>query len=164
MWTLDRASVIVNRSWLKGPAIRGQEAKSLMIKLLKTVFTWWNSTTVGTWWFTKKRGALVGRDELGNRYYEETKPSQAMGLKRRWVIYNGYVEATRIPVDWHGWLHYTFDEPPVVAPFEVKAWEKPRVPNRTGTKDAYHPGGSLWEAGERAQGTGDYEAWTPDKA
>lgn len=133
-----------------------------MMRLLKTLFTWWNGTTVGTWWFTSKRGVLVGHDEQGNRYYEERKAGQAAGFKRRWVIYNGYVEASRISADWHGWLHYTFDEPPVQEPFAVKPWEKASVPNMTGTKDAYHPGGSLWESGQRVKGTGDYEAWVPE--
>lgn len=132
-----------------------------MFKLLTTIFTWWNSTTVGTWWFTSKRGVLVGHDAQGNRYYEESKVSKAAGLKRRWVIYNGYVEASRIPVDWHGWLHYTFDQSPVDEPFEIMDWEEDRVPNMTGTAAAYHPGGSMWENGQRATGTGDYEAWAP---
>ena len=133
-----------------------------MIKFLKKMFTWWNSSTVGTWWFTKKRGALIGTDANGNRYYEERKVSKAAGLKRRWVIYNGYVEASRIPVDWHGWLHYTFEKPPVDEPFELKSWEEERTPNMTGTAEAYHPKGSLFESGNRAGGTGDYEAWVPE--
>ena len=133
-----------------------------MMKFLKILFTWWNGTTVGTWWFTRKRGVLVGHDEHGNRYYEESKPGKAAGLKRRWVIYNGYAEASRVSADWHGWLHYTFDKPPVQEPFVVKAWEKPGIPNMTGTSEAYHPRGSLWEGGRRAGGTGDYEAWVPE--
>lgn len=133
-----------------------------MFRLLKTIFTWWNGTTVGTWWFTAKRGKLVGTDEAGNRYYEEAKPSKAAGRKRRWVVYNGYVEASRIPVDWHGWLHYTFEKPPVEEPFQLKSWEEPRAPNMTGTAHAYHPQGSLYEKGPRAKGTGDYEAWVPE--
>ena len=71
----------------------------MIVKLLKKIFTWWNSSTIGTWWFTKKRGVLVGTDEHGNKYYEESKVSKAAGLKRRWVLYNGYVEASRISVD-----------------------------------------------------------------
>jgi len=59
-------------------------------------------------------------------------------------------------------LHYTFDKTPVQEPFVVKAWEKPGVANMTGTSEAYHPGGSLWEGGERVQGTGDYQAWVPE--
>jgi NADH:ubiquinone oxidoreductase subunit len=132
-----------------------------MFNFLKTIFTWWNSATVGTWWFTRKRGTLVGTDDQGNKYYEENRVSKAAGIKRRWVIYNGYVEASRIPVDWHGWLHYTFDKPPVEEPFEIEDWEEPRTPNMTGTKEAYHPSGSLWEGGNRVAGTGDYDAWAP---
>lgn len=133
-----------------------------MFKLLKFIFTWWNGTTFGTWWFTKKRGVLVGTDEHGNRYYEESKSGRALGHKRRWVVYKNYSEATAIPVDWHGWLHYTFEKPPVEEPFLVKDWEKPREPNMTGTSMAYHPKGSLWSDTGRAKGTGDYEAWVPE--
>ena len=32
-----------------------------------------------------------------------------MRRRKRWVIYNGVVEASRVPADWHGWLHYTND-------------------------------------------------------
>lgn len=133
-----------------------------MIGILKTIFTWWNSATVGTHWFTKKRGILIGTDETGNNYYEEKSGSGENGQKRRWVIYNGTVEASRISPDWHGWLHYTFDEPPTKDPFDLKSWEKPHRPNLTGTKKAYRPAGSLWGSGERAKTSGDYEAWSPE--
>ena len=32
--------------------------------------------------------------------------------ERRWVIYNGYAEASTIPPSWHGWMHHTVDTPP----------------------------------------------------
>lgn len=133
-----------------------------MVGLLKAIFTWWNNATIGTLWFTKKHGVLIGKDELGNRYFEEKKPAWEGTNKRRWMIYNGTVEASRIPVDWHGWLHYTFDEPPTKAPFEVKSWEEDRQPNLTGTPNAYVPAGSLWSDKERAKTSGDYEAWSPE--
>lgn len=133
-----------------------------MLKLLKTIFTWWNSATVGTRWFTMRKGEFVGSDEVGNRYYlQKGKIVEGMP-RRRWVIYNGTVEASRVPVDWHGWLHYTFDEPPTKEPFIVKDWELPHQPNLTGTLQAYHPSGSLWQDGARKPATGDYEAWSPE--
>lgn len=133
-----------------------------MFGWLKTIFTWWNGATVGTYWFTRKRGVFVGKDEQGNRYYEEKKSVDQWIPKRRWVLYNGTVEATRIPADWHGWLHYTFDEPPTVEPFEIKSWEKPHKANLTGTPNAYRPAGSLWREEDRAATSGDYEAWKPE--
>ena len=64
--------------------------------------------TFGTWLFTKMRGELVGTDAEGNRYYQD-KRMIAGRRRKRWVMYNGVVEASRVPPDWHGWLHYTTD-------------------------------------------------------
>ena len=70
-------------------------------------FTWWNGQTFGTQWWTWLYGEFVGEDEFGNRYYRTAggKIDPALGLERRWVIYNGVVEATMIPTGWHGWMH-----------------------------------------------------------
>lgn len=133
-----------------------------MFGFLKTIFTWWHNATVGTLWFTKRRGVHIGADENGNKYYEEKVASGESGQKRRWVIYNGTVEASRISPDWHGWLHYTFDEPPTKAPFKLKEWEKSHKPNLTGTPNAYRPAGSMWNKGARAKASGDYESWSPE--
>ena len=125
--------------------------KSLFIM----IFAWWRRATLGTLLTTALYGQPVGTDTLGNRYY------QSKDGKRRWVIYNGTVEASRVPPDWHGWLHHTFREPPTTAPFKMKPWEKTHIPNQTGTDNALRPQGSLARSGERPAATGDYEAWTP---
>jgi NADH:ubiquinone oxidoreductase subunit len=127
---------------------------------IKRIFTWWNGATFGALFDIGRRARFVGADEQGNRYFEERRPSLE-GRKRRYVIYNGLAEPSRVPPDWHGWLHHTFDEPPTVAPLLRRAWEKPHVPNLTGTPLAYRPKGSLARTRERAQATGDYEAWDP---
>lgn len=119
------------------------------------IFSWWKSATYGTLLTTWFSGQAVGTDEFGNRYY------QTRDGKRRWVLYNGTVEASRVPPDWHGWLHHTFDAPPTKEPLPRKSWEKPHKPNLTGTPDAYRPKGSLAEGGHRAHSSGDYDAWTP---
>jgi len=124
--------------------------------ILAEIFTWWNGQTMGTRLFTWRKGIKAGTDSQGNIYYREKNGT------RRWVIYNGEVEASRIPPDWHGWLHYTVDETPVEAPPALKAWEKDHQPNLTGTAQAYHPAGSLLGEGRRARATGDYEAWRPE--
>ncbi|HAH08944.1 MAG TPA: NADH:ubiquinone oxidoreductase subunit NDUFA12, partial [Alphaproteobacteria bacterium] len=82
--------------------------------------------------------------------------------KRRWVIYKGIAEASKVPPEWHGWLHYTVAEPPTVAPPLVKPWEREHEPNWTGTAMAYRPPGSLLGPGTRHHATGDYEAWRPE--
>jgi len=128
--------------------------------MLKSIFTWWNGATMGARFDIGRRASYVGKDEFGNKYYEERKPSLE-GRKRRYVIYNGYAEPTKVPPDWHGWMHHTYAKPPTVDPLPRKAWEKPHKPNLTGTIDAYRPPGALAEGGERAKSTGDYEAWKP---
>jgi NADH:ubiquinone oxidoreductase subunit len=127
----------------------------LSMGLIKSTFTWWNSLTWGTWLFTWRKGERVGEDAQGNVYYKERAGT------RRWVIYNGDVEASRVPPEWHAWLHYTVAEPPTLKPPVVKPWEKPHQPNETGTTAAYLPEGSLAKGGQRARATGDYEAWRP---
>ena len=106
---------------------------------------------------------LIGEDATGNRYYEAKDASDSYdGRKRRWVIYNGYAEASKVPPEWHGWLHYTFDEPPTTAPLPRKAWELDHQPNLTGTELAWRPKGAISRGGVREKATGDYEAWRPD--
>jgi NADH:ubiquinone oxidoreductase subunit len=123
---------------------------------LRNVFVWWVDATPGTWVTTWYSGVPVGRDKFGNRYYE------SRDKKRRWTIYAGTVEASRVPPDWHGWLHHTFVDPPTTAPLPAKAWEAEHQPNLTGTPGAYHPEGSLFRDGKRPPATGDYDAWRPN--
>ena len=78
------------------------------------------------------------------------------------MVYEGYAEASKVSPDWHGWLHYTFDEPPTVAPLARRSWEKDHRPNLTGTPLAWRPQGSLADEGIRPAATGDYEAWKPE--
>ena len=117
-------------------------------------------TNLGTKLYTALNGRLVGRDEQGNRYYE-LRRSAGSGRRRRWVIYKGEKEASRVPPDWHRWLHYTSDAPPTEKPLPHRPWEKEHVPNLTGTPEAYHPPGHEYEGGKRARATGDYEPWRP---
>jgi NADH:ubiquinone oxidoreductase subunit len=133
------------------------------LSLLKTIFTWWNGATAGIHFTVARRGRFVGQDELGNRYYEavDDRDSYDRGRKRRWVVYKGYADASKVTPDWHGWLHYTFDEPPTTAPLPRRAWEKDHLPNLTGTIYARRPKGAISRGGQRQRATGDYEAWTP---
>ena len=121
--------------------------------LLRAV-TWWNSQTLGTQLYTWRKGEKIGEDDQGNVFYQTT------GGARRWVIFNGEAEASRVSPDWHGWLHHTWDEPPTESPLQHKTWEKPHQENLTGTASAYAPAGSLRKTApiERT----DYEAWVPE--
>jgi NADH:ubiquinone oxidoreductase subunit len=128
------------------------------------IFDWWDRATWGTWLFTWKSGEQVGSDAAGNRYYQEKGRPDRQGphwnRRRRWVIYSGLAEASNVPPEWNAWLQHLADEPPVRPPADY-AWEKPHVPNLTGTDGAYRPPGSIAEGGVRAPATGDYQAWRP---
>ena len=126
---------------------------AILDTLLRAV-TWWNGQTIGTQIYTRRKGEKVGEDSQGNVFY------QTSDGKRRWVIYNGECEASRVDADWHGWLHHTFKEPPTERPLPKKAWEKPHQENLTGTALAYAPKGSIRLA--EPQPRRDYEAWTPE--
>ncbi len=142
---------------------RSHDVKTFIVRF----FTWWNGQTFGTQLWTWRYGEAVGADEYGNRYYR-TKGGRidpSLGFERRWVIYNGYAEASTIPPAWHGWMHHTVDVPPTQETAQEKVvarpWWKPHRPNMTGTPGAHRPTGSTLAHGRRPKATGDYKAWTP---
>ncbi|MEJ6395282.1 NADH:ubiquinone oxidoreductase subunit NDUFA12 [Gymnodinialimonas sp. 2305UL16-5] len=125
-----------------------------MASFLLRLVTWWNGQTIGTQLFTARNGEKVGEDAQGNVFYRNADDS------KRWVIYNGEAEASRVDPEWHGWLHRTWDEPPTETPVPHKTWEKPHLPNLTGTAKAYAPAGSIRRAEPIKRD--DYEAWSPE--
>ncbi|QDY68505.1 NADH:ubiquinone oxidoreductase subunit NDUFA12 [Qingshengfaniella alkalisoli] len=124
------------------------------MNVLGRAVAWWYSQTVGTQIFTWRKGVRVGEDDQGNIYYRNGDDT------KRWVIYNGEIEASRIAPDWHGWLHHTWDEPPTDKPLVHRKWEKPHQENLTGTALAYAPAGSIRR--EQPVDRSDYEAWSPE--
>lgn len=103
----------------------------------------------------------VGTDPYGNKYFT-AKPRPGYKRPRRWVIYKGTPEATKVPPEWHGWLHHQTDAVPEDSGKSFRRpWQKPHIPNRTGTNLAYRPPGHILEGGKREKATGDYEPWTP---
>jgi NADH:ubiquinone oxidoreductase subunit len=125
-----------------------------ILSFLNRVVTWWNGQTIGTQIFTWRHGVKVGEDESGNIFYRNSDDT------KRWVVYNGEAEASRVSPDWHGWLHYTWDEPPTERPVAHKPWEKPHQENLTGTPQAYAPAGSIRRVNPEPRR--DYEPWTPE--
>jgi NADH:ubiquinone oxidoreductase subunit len=123
--------------------------------------------SLGTLIFTWFHGALVGRDRFGNRYYRErgakalVKGGGMESRERRWVLYEGVAEPSKVPGEWHAWLHHTTNDVPDEKTIVRRPWQKEHLPNLTGTALAYHPAGSLLRGGKRAAATGDYEPWTP---
>lgn len=115
-------------------------------------------TTLGTLLHTWAKGKLVGQDPAGNRYYQERRPAKGRRT-RRWVVYEGGVEASKVPPEWHAWLHYTSDEP--LTGTLRPTWLRPHEANQTGTARAYLPPGHDRRGGRRERAAGDYEAWRP---
>jgi len=128
-------------------------------------FTWWRGQTLNTRFHTWRHGELVGEDQYGNKYFRTRGGAKdpTLGFQRRWVIYNGESEASRVPPGWYGWLHHQTDESPVDAPYSAREWELPHLPNMTGTPYAWRPQGSTLSSGLRPPATGDYKPWSPDQ-
>ena len=117
-------------------------------------------SNIGTQFFTSLSGKLVGTDSYGNRYFTERHAKNADGTRvRRWVMYRGRPEASQVPAEWHGWLHYSNDAP--VPESARPKWGKPHLPNLTFSDDAYRPPGHFLQGGKRAPSGSDYQAWTP---
>ncbi|MEZ5844921.1 MAG: NADH:ubiquinone oxidoreductase subunit NDUFA12 [Hyphomicrobiaceae bacterium] len=131
------------------------------MSIFSEIFAWWGGNTWGTRWTTWRHGREVGTDAEGNRYYEQRRGVGPLGVPRRWVVYRHEAEASRVPPEWHGWLHYTVDTPPTAEEYIARPWQKPHRMNMTGTPDAYRPSGSILTQGERPKATGDYAPWRP---
>ena len=113
-------------------------------------------TKIYTWLY----GNFVSSDEFGNRYYCNSKNYKSKSAKR-WVIYNGKIEASRIPPHWHAWLHKTVDVPPFNYSHKYK-WQKDQQPNMTGTSQAYFPSSHpLSPSYDSMKVKNDYEKWKP---
>ena len=106
-----------------------------MINFLKQIFTWWHRQTVGTFIYTLFTGKFVGNDQFGNKYYSNSKG-------KRWVIYKDEIESTKIPPEWHAWIHFSVLKTPSQNPKKF-IWQKEHEENLTGTDKAYNPDGSL---------------------
>ena len=81
---------------------------------------------------------------------------------RRWVIYAGDNDGSRVPPDWQLWLRGTIDDLPSEALPPVRRFQKKPTPNLTGTMAAFRPDGALGSGKIRPASTGDYEPWIPE--
>ncbi|MFB0612759.1 NADH:ubiquinone oxidoreductase subunit NDUFA12 [Aurantiacibacter poecillastricola] len=131
------------------------------MSFLGKIFTWWDGATIGTSLWSSRHGEHVGTDAQGNKYYR-SKNVKDGERERRWVIYEGSNDASRVPSEWHGWLHGSYDDLPESHLPPPRIWEADYTPNRTGTGERYLPAGALERGGKRARARGDYESWTPD--
>src|SRR5277367_3663378 len=115
--------------------------------------------SIGTKLFTWLRGREVGRDAIGNIYYEDKKTRPDALRQRRWVMFAGGEEASFVPPEWHSWLHYTTDVP--IPETDRRPWQLPHEPNLTGTGAGYRPPGHDYRAGAVRPANGGYESWSP---
>jgi len=127
--------------------------------LFANAFTWWNGASWGTIFFSRRNGEEAGRDEAGNIYFRHRKDPA-----RRWVMYSGANDSSRVPPGWNAWLRGTIDGVPDKALPPRRPFEQPSEANLTGSDKAWRPAGSIRAGGKRAAATGDYSAWTPDQA
>ena len=123
---------------------------------------WLRDNALGTHLLTRWRGVRAGEDEFGNIYFRE-RGSRGWQSERRWVLYasKGEIEASMVPAGWNAWLHHNREKTPSEEPLVEKRWEKPHLPNLSGTLQAYVPAGHERRGGRRDSATGDYEAWRP---
>ena len=58
---------------------------------------------------------------------------------KRWVLYKSEIDASKIPNDWYSWIHFMKNKVEFNTKVKKYGWQKPHLPNQTGTKNAYHP-------------------------
>ncbi|OWF55729.1 NADH dehydrogenase [ubiquinone] 1 alpha subcomplex subunit 12-like [Mizuhopecten yessoensis] len=100
---------------------------------------------------------FVGEDKFGNKYYQND--NYFIG-RNRIVHYNVEVvgfdkDASQIPAEWHGWMHYVTDNPPTKVPPKPRKWFAEHTENMTGTSDDYVP---------YSTARPKIESWTPPRA
>ena len=103
-----------------------------MLTLFKEIFTWWNHQTLGTRLTVFFFGKFVGSDVSGNKYYETKKG-------KRLIVYNGEVDASKIPNEWYSWIHFTKNKIENSHNIKKYKWQKPHQSNQTGSENSYHP-------------------------
>ncbi|KAI9293876.1 NDUFA12-domain-containing protein [Neoconidiobolus thromboides FSU 785] len=104
--------------------------------------SWDLKRTFNQLWVIKdvKGGVYVGKDALGNRYYEDNDETWA---RHRHVEYAAYdYDPSQVPAKWRNWLHFTNSTVPKpdqeLTPMYKWVTTK-HVENVTGTPKAYKP-------------------------
>lgn len=92
---------------------------------------------LSTYIYTFLFGKFVGKDEFQNSYYRSNNLLHKK--EKRWVIYKGIVESTKIPPLWHRWIHFITNELPNEKRVEKLSWQKEHRANFTATSMSYHP-------------------------
>ena len=69
---------------------------------------------------------------MNKKYFESKKG-------KRCVIYSGDIDASKIPVEWYSWMHFTSNKIEKKHDLNKYNWQKPHKPNLTGTSEDYFP-------------------------
>ncbi len=80
----------------------------------------------------------VGEDEYGNEFFE-LKTTDYLGRKKRYCLYRGVVEASKISPEWHPFMHYQIEARDVKSTYKQYKWQKPFVPDTTLSSNKYLP-------------------------
>ena len=116
--------------------------------------------SIGSKLYTWIYGNFVGSDEFGNKYYCNSKDFESV-VAKRWVIFEGEIEASKVPPHWHAWLHKTVNKPPINYTHKHK-WQKEHQPNMSGTSQAYYPDSHPYSKSYNIkQIKKEYEKWKP---
>ena len=125
------------------------ESIKTVINFFKQIFTWLHKQKVGTFIYTLFVGKFVWKDQFGNKYYKNSKG-------KKWVIYYDNIEASKIPPEWHLWIHSGTVKIPQSTEKNF-SWQKKYEENLTGTERSYKPEGSL--ANNQKKNMKKYETW-----
>ncbi|KAK9876298.1 hypothetical protein WA026_012596 [Henosepilachna vigintioctopunctata] len=103
-----------------------------------------------------KMGTLMGIDKCGNKYFENNR--YFFG-RNRWVEYapkyGTDYDASQVPSEWYGWLHYKTDLTPDKDPSRpIYKWMSEPTENMSGFSGAYIPYSTTKPK---------IEAWVPPK-
>lgn len=100
--------------------------------------------------FTTFFGTHTGEDLYGNQFYFRRTSDK----EKRWVIYKGMYDPSKISAEWHSWLHFITN---IIPSTPKKTWH----PNTTGTKFSHNSISSIENIPQTALQY--YESWTPDR-
>ncbi|RDB20493.1 NADH dehydrogenase [ubiquinone] 1 alpha subcomplex subunit N7BM [Hypsizygus marmoreus] len=119
-----------------------------MVSLLRTLRSarrvglreWWRQLQyIGD----AKSGRYVGKDQFGNKYFENLNPYEEVPGRHRWVDFAQHnFHASQVPPEWHSWISHIRMDPPTEDPVMLNSsppWKAPWVENLTGTRGAYRP-------------------------
>ncbi|KAK0453251.1 NDUFA12-domain-containing protein [Armillaria solidipes] len=119
-----------------------------MVSLLRTLRS---ARRVGLkeWWRQMqyigdaKSGTYIGKDQFGNRYYENRNAEEEIPGRHRWVDYaQHFYHASQVPPEWHSWIQHIRKDPPAqdtIMQSSRQAWQQEWTENLTGTRGAYKP-------------------------